>query len=237
MKITTRRHPQQARARAKVQLITNAALAIINEEGTSALNTDRIAEAAGISVGTVYRYFPDKKSILLKVYSDALDELFAALQSAAHLPTLPPTWNDFCDRISSEMTQNERRYAAILRIRSTMMYVEFADLDRRNADRIADLVVTILRHYGSKWPERTLRKLALYGVYLSDSAWHYFWSMEVYDPLVDQWRIEALRLILGLAFGAEQQFLSRASNTHLPLPVAIGVADQSPARIKNKIKK
>jgi AcrR family transcriptional regulator len=60
-----RRNPQQARARDTVETIFEATARIIEREGRDALNTNHIAERAGISVGTLYQYFPNKDAILV----------------------------------------------------------------------------------------------------------------------------------------------------------------------------
>lgn len=60
-----RRKPRQARALATRGLIFEATAQILEREGEAALNTNRIAERAGVSVGTIYQYFPDKASILV----------------------------------------------------------------------------------------------------------------------------------------------------------------------------
>jgi AcrR family transcriptional regulator len=60
-----RRKPKQARARATVEAILEAAAQILERDGTAGYNTNAIAERAGVSVGTLYQYFPDKQAILM----------------------------------------------------------------------------------------------------------------------------------------------------------------------------
>jgi AcrR family transcriptional regulator len=59
-----RRRPKQRRALATRDLIFEAAAQILEREGEEAFNTNRLAERAGVSVGTIYQYFPDKEAIL-----------------------------------------------------------------------------------------------------------------------------------------------------------------------------
>lgn len=63
-----RRIPVQKRAKATVGIIRQATLDLLREEGLDALNTNAIAERAGISIATFYRYFPDKYSILFNLF-------------------------------------------------------------------------------------------------------------------------------------------------------------------------
>jgi len=59
-----RRNPNQARARDKLELIYEASIRILNKQGLEGLTTNRIAEVAGISIGTLYQYFSNKQEIL-----------------------------------------------------------------------------------------------------------------------------------------------------------------------------
>jgi AcrR family transcriptional regulator len=61
--------PQQSRSRATVQVILDAAVRILDQEHSDAATTSRIAEVAGVSVGTLYQYFANREAIL-----DALQE-------------------------------------------------------------------------------------------------------------------------------------------------------------------
>lgn len=56
--------PIQARSRARLRRVLDAADEVLADEGPSAFTTTRIAEAAGIPVGSVYHYFPDKQAIV-----------------------------------------------------------------------------------------------------------------------------------------------------------------------------
>jgi AcrR family transcriptional regulator len=60
-----RRIPSQRRAQETVAVIFEAAARILQKQGLDALNTNAIAERAGISIGTLYQYFPNKQAILV----------------------------------------------------------------------------------------------------------------------------------------------------------------------------
>ena len=65
LSVFQRRAPQQARGQATVDAILEGAARIIRREGPEALTTNRIAEVAGVSIGTLYGYFPDKTAVLV----------------------------------------------------------------------------------------------------------------------------------------------------------------------------
>ncbi|WP_284163714.1 TetR/AcrR family transcriptional regulator [Frigidibacter sp. SD6-1] len=62
--VKPRKKPAQARSRATVEAILEAATRILREEGLGAINTNRVAERAGVSVGSLYQYFPSRGAIL-----------------------------------------------------------------------------------------------------------------------------------------------------------------------------
>jgi AcrR family transcriptional regulator len=69
--------PIQARSRERLQRVLDAAEKVLAEGGAAALTTTRIAEVAGIPIGSLYHYFPDKAAIVdalaLRYWSDFED--------------------------------------------------------------------------------------------------------------------------------------------------------------------
>lgn len=60
----SRNQPRQSRSRATFGLILDAAVRVFEREGADAATTSRIAEVAGVSVGTLYQYFANRDAIL-----------------------------------------------------------------------------------------------------------------------------------------------------------------------------
>lgn len=61
---TIRKKPRQARAEATMEAIVEAAAQILERDGEEAATTARIAERAGVSIGTLYQYFADRDAVL-----------------------------------------------------------------------------------------------------------------------------------------------------------------------------
>jgi AcrR family transcriptional regulator len=77
-KAPTRRQPQQRRSQQTVEAVLDAVAKLIKREGVTSVTTNRIAETAGVSIGSVYQYFPDKRAIYMALHKrhlDAVDEL------------------------------------------------------------------------------------------------------------------------------------------------------------------
>jgi AcrR family transcriptional regulator len=57
--------PRQGRAQALVEAIVEAAAQVLEAQGERGFNTNAVARRAGVSIGALYRYFPDKQAILV----------------------------------------------------------------------------------------------------------------------------------------------------------------------------
>jgi AcrR family transcriptional regulator len=62
-----RKHPRQARSRALVEAILDAAARILAQHGREALTTNVVAMKAGVSIGSLYQYFPNRESVIAAV--------------------------------------------------------------------------------------------------------------------------------------------------------------------------
>jgi AcrR family transcriptional regulator len=80
-----KKRPRQQRSRATVDYILKAAENLIAQDGGERLNTNRIAERAGVAVASLYQYFPNKEAIVSALFDAELSEERAELakQSAA----------------------------------------------------------------------------------------------------------------------------------------------------------
>ena len=70
--VTPRKKPLQSRSRATVQAVLSAAAHILEVRGLSGFNTNAVAERAGVSIGSLYQYFPSKDAILVALMETGL---------------------------------------------------------------------------------------------------------------------------------------------------------------------
>ncbi|ENZ7197722.1 TetR/AcrR family transcriptional regulator [Klebsiella variicola] len=75
-----RKKPRQARSRATVETIIQAGARILSNEGWTGFTTNRIADIAGVSIGSLYQYFPDKLSLVEAIRYRHLDDSITALR-------------------------------------------------------------------------------------------------------------------------------------------------------------
>jgi len=79
---TTRRRPQQTRALARVERILTAATELIAEKGSDQVTLSELASRAGVTLGSLYQYFPDKSAIIRHLAEAALERVQASLEAA-----------------------------------------------------------------------------------------------------------------------------------------------------------
>jgi AcrR family transcriptional regulator len=85
-----RKTPLQARSTVTVEAISEATIQVLLSHGTDRLTTTRVAQRAGVSVGTLYQYYPNKQALLFAVLENHLTNVMAtveaACESACHKP-------------------------------------------------------------------------------------------------------------------------------------------------------
>lgn len=88
--ISSRKQPKQARSAELVAAILQAAIQVLAKEGAQRFTTARVAEKAGVSVGSVYQYFPNKASILFRLQTDEWKQTTDMMRGALEAPGKPP---------------------------------------------------------------------------------------------------------------------------------------------------
>lgn len=68
--VSPRKQPRQARSTELVAAVMEGAVRVLEEEGARGFTAARVAERAGVSVGSLYQYFPNKAAILFRLQSD-----------------------------------------------------------------------------------------------------------------------------------------------------------------------
>ena len=78
-----RKQPRQARSRATVEAILDATARILVSHGYATASTNRIAEVAGISIGSLYQYFPSKEALVTALHRRHTEQMRATLLDMA----------------------------------------------------------------------------------------------------------------------------------------------------------
>ncbi|WP_343715936.1 TetR/AcrR family transcriptional regulator [Inquilinus sp.] len=78
-----RKRPRQARSRATVAAVVQAGAQLLGEKGWAGFTTNEVAEVAGVSIGSLYQYFPNKLALVDAIRQRHFDEVLAVLDRAA----------------------------------------------------------------------------------------------------------------------------------------------------------
>jgi len=89
--VSSRKSPKQARSEDLVSAVLTAAIQVLRDEGAARFTTARVAERAGVSVGSLYQYFPNKAAILFRLQSDEWQQTSAMLRKILEDQTQAPT--------------------------------------------------------------------------------------------------------------------------------------------------
>jgi AcrR family transcriptional regulator len=135
-----RRTPRQARSRERLQRILDVADQLLASEGAEALTTTRVAEEAGVSVGSLYQYLPDKGAIIEALAGRYLDEFESLMEQFVASPPSDPVGvliDGFAQRY-----RERPGYRALWFGRE--LTPELREADRRNKRVLADGVQRML---------------------------------------------------------------------------------------------
>ena len=118
---------KQQRSRDTIKTILGAATQVLVDLGYEKATTNRIAERAGYSVGTLYQYFDDKEDIYGELVDQALAELLLAAADSPIQATLRETLQQFLGRILGGFEQNP----ALIQALESLLVGQFRE--KRNA--------------------------------------------------------------------------------------------------------
>jgi AcrR family transcriptional regulator len=210
----SRKPPQQSRSRATVTAILDAMTRILDREGPEAASTSRVAEVAGVSVGTLYQYFANRDAIL-----DALQdrELERAMDMIKRVLVAPGGMPDrhVARQVIEELLTLYRAAPALHRV----LAVEGLRVTAPERVQAFDLrMVTMIRSFlvlAGPGIRRTNLDAAAFVVYQSVRASMLAYLLERPPGLDDAALVdEATELILGYLVGPEPAPRHAAADQH-----------------------
>lgn len=151
-RLRPRKQPRQERARATVEAILEAAAQVFERHGYAAGTTNRIAKRAGISIGSLYQYFPGKDAILLAIVERHVADATRALTPLlAGLLAEPPPLREGVRRVVEAMAELHRDRPRLHRV----LFEEAPRPPRlrRQLDDLAAAAATQLAAYLRACPE------------------------------------------------------------------------------------
>jgi AcrR family transcriptional regulator len=198
LQISLRKQPKQARSTDLVAAILAAAVQVLKQEGATRFTTARVAEKAGVSIGSLYQYFPNKAAILFHLQNDEMRQTLEMMQRILEdiqNPPLERLRNLVLAFIQSECEEAEMRGAlndtaplyrdapeaqqgrdAGHRVFQTFMKEVLSNASEERRLLAGDLVLTTLDSVGERFSERsrTTTEIEIYADAMADMFCAYF---------------------------------------------------------------
>jgi AcrR family transcriptional regulator len=148
-RVRQRKKPVQHRSAHTIELLLDATIQVLREHGYARLTTTRVAQRAGASVGTVYQYFPDKRSLVAAVKVRYLEQLVAHVRQVAnglHQQSLEKTIKGM---MAGLIAFKRETLSTSLALREPMAELSHNDLAQEAAAQLTEVTAALLM---SAWP-------------------------------------------------------------------------------------
>jgi AcrR family transcriptional regulator len=151
-----RRQPVQERSAKRVELMLDSIAALIDEMGYDAVTTTLVAKRAGVAVGSLYQFFPDKRAVVQALTHRNLDRFVAATNERLARED-PSHWWDVVDSILDIYLEMHRTVPGFSKVHfGDVVDRQLLDDSRDNNKVIADSLTELVRKYvdnpGDKLP-------------------------------------------------------------------------------------
>ncbi len=155
--IQPKRKPKQARSQDMVRRILDATTAILTRDGVEGLTTNHVADEAGISVASIYQFFPNKQAIIYAVYLRWVESVADRIRVVSEQLMGKVPWRAFAEQIAQAASHVEMSSETEFELlRAMWSSRELLDLDRQRNRAAAERAADAMQAYGSKLPRDRL---------------------------------------------------------------------------------
>jgi AcrR family transcriptional regulator len=192
-RIPLQRAPRQQRSREKVARALTAASELVAREGVAALTLPRVAEAAGVSVGALYQYLPDRDAIVRALVAEYHARLEALLENAVVLTRASTPPADPVGHVIDAVAEIYRD-RDVVRTLGTASAGGLIDADRAaHKQRMAETAARLLHASGLTRDATDATARARVAFLAADAVLHDAFAA---PPAVQEQTLQELRLLL-----------------------------------------
>ncbi|TNF18487.1 MAG: TetR/AcrR family transcriptional regulator [Rhodobacteraceae bacterium] len=161
--LTPRKAPRQERSRKTCDAILKAAADILAREGQTGLNTNHVARKAGVSIGSLYQYYPNKQSIVGALIHARRAALLAEMEQAAEAAEAAGL-DEIVRAMVAVRLRHHFRHPRLAEALSRAEAELPADRDlRQQRTRVEAMIVAVLAEYYVDDPETVARDVLAIG--------------------------------------------------------------------------
>lgn len=163
--LSPRKKAKQARSQAKINLILDTTLTLLGQGDVHQISTNLIARQAGISVGTLYQFFPNKQAIYFALYENwlgqtlhALDQVFDRISDMGNTHNVKSHTHHLLQMLSNVHQINAKGHWHLRRAMATTSDLE--KLDQNHQEHILKKIMILHQTLGIKLSADQARLLA-----------------------------------------------------------------------------
>lgn len=170
--VSPRSEPVQSRSIKRTQQILEVTSNLLETVGLNDLNTAIIAKEVGISVGSLYHYFPNKHAILYAMGKSWLDSIEEVLNDIKGWPVESLSLEDFINQVVDINLRTYRQQKAVLRLVQAMFSVpELRELDERHDDMVISQMAKVFKRLGINKHIRERERIARHYLEVTHSSY------------------------------------------------------------------
>lgn len=153
--LTPRKEAQQKRSRMKVEKILNVTRALLTEGPAHQITTIVIAERAGISVGSLYQFFPNKEAIFYELFRQWLADTIATLDRVKDALPASATKEECVDALLTALSDPDLNSLENWKLRLAMGTTpELARLEEQHIRDVTLRISDLQKRFGNPPPDR-----------------------------------------------------------------------------------
>ncbi|SMR83543.1 transcriptional regulator, TetR family [Aliiroseovarius halocynthiae] len=158
--LTPRKEAQQARSRKKVEKILSVTRALLTAGPAHQITTIGIAERAGISVGSLYQFFPNKEAIFYELFRQWLSETVKTLDRVKDSLPDDATKEDCVDAFLTALSDPKLNSLENWKLRMAMgLTPELAKLEEQHIHEVTIRIFELQKRFGNPPPDKMMADL------------------------------------------------------------------------------
>lgn len=139
-----RRRPRQQRSAQRVERMLDACAVLVEEHGYDGVTTTLIAERAGVAVGSLYQFFPDKRAVVQALALRNLEQFLASLTARFAESSFAHVW-EAVDLVIDTYVELHRELAAFNLLRfGDLVGMRLLDEERENNAVVTDQLMALI---------------------------------------------------------------------------------------------
>ena len=199
---TMRRAPVQARSQQRVKLLLDTTAELVDEVGIEGVTTGLLAERAGVSIGSVYRFFPDRIS-LMRALSERNLERYVTRFTAELEERDVENWEQALDLVINQFVKMHETETGFRALRfGDVIDEQLLDGTQSNNGRLAEpFKVLLVDRFGVKDDDLLIRQINVATEICDGLLTRAF----IEDPNGDSWLIDECRIVVRQYLGERLQ--------------------------------